>query len=423
LSARCLWHTFLYYAILALLPSILVVLSGITLYDAFKSQNDVAMVVASIIAVPLLAGFCIRITPVLHSLYCIKMSYNTIDNVVESKGIFINEGGVGCGKTRNAVLVAYLKALHEWDKIVRYVKIYRSIKQQRKLTQKEFLEYKEINETYNFYMRHPELIPLVVSNVKIVDYCGENGKRRESMQLLGGHLIQTYKLPFRAIVILDESGNAIEITAFHDREGCQPLDENMRLYRHYYGDESLFIGCEQNSERANKAIRDPKNFVKKLLGIKNILRPKKLIKKFDKLCEKYVDETDELPEFEIANKLLKLQSRISKIGFARFSYRLYGGDQENRVELTDGTQHDYMPCYTPFHYDTRAMRNLYVMREKPIYYSVSEGDLVGVNLADDYLRIERLDDERRGLAYKGQLVKSLVRDLRTQRREQKEKKK
>ena len=395
-----------YYLTEAIFPFSLAVFCGSLTFSAFRAGFDFVFIGAGILTIFPLAWFVLRFGRYLFCFYYARKCADKMKNDGKLKGVLLFEGGNRTGKSLNGHATAYYKSYALEQYINRWTLVLRSIKGDRKLSASDFLEFEEINEAFVFFDKHRDLIPALVTNVRVDDCVG-----RSSMELLGGHLLELNKLPRPCAVVLDESRMKVDNNSFKDIDGAAELIGFIRLFNQKIGDQALFIFIEQNSARAFLGYRDSLQACKHMNGVRVLLEPKRLLKRLETLYKK-VDkckDKDKPVPLDLAQTIYNLNKRIKKIGVLQLQFGLQGNKEtENAKDRGDAVE--YLPCDLPFDYDNRWFRAGYACKNDEITLSRFKGTLQTVEMLEDNIRL----NESGKLAYRGELVAGAVKKKREQ---------
>jgi hypothetical protein len=389
-----------YYFCEALLPFGLLLVKGLGLWLSVLSKSDFLLVVSIIAATISLVWLVVRIRDIVRALY---FEQKCIEKMLASqnlKGLLGEEGGNRTGKSLDATITLYYKALSLEQRISRFTKLYRAKKLKMKLTPKEYLEYCELSETYEEMRRCPDLIVPLVTNVKLTARDG-----RTSSDLTGRYLLQLDKLPQPCAIGLDETRSKMIGDLFLDRDGAYNLTAMARFFNHYTGDDSLWVFMEQNSGRMFNGYRDSLCMIKNQKGVKVLLEPVRLLKKLEKLFAKL--DAMEFVTYAFAMRVLNLYKRTKRIGVLQLNFTVFGNKDSSGETLSDGIMQEYIPCDAPVSYDNRFFRTSYLARNDDITLSRFRGNLLSESQVDDIIRLEEIDGKP-AVTYRGEDIKALL---------------
>lgn len=399
-------ETVRYYVLEALFPLVLFAITGIAAWLAILSDNDFVILLCFVMLAIFFAWFVVRMSNVLRALFYRGKCYEKMANSASKKGVHAYRGGNRTGKSLNGYATLFYKALALWSDTVRYYRLYDAKKQSTKLSRGEHLHYRELKESYEFYVKHPDKISHLVTNVKVKDL-----ERRESMELTGKHLLQLDKLPRPVAVGLDESSNKVDIDIYKDDDCDIILTNLIRFFNHYTGDNSLLIFMEQNSERAFKGFRDSVQEIITHKGVNTIMKPARLMKKVGKMFRRF-ETKKKYHTSQYASRILALESKIKRIGFLQLTF--------TTKDMPTVLVREHLPCDLPYHYDNRFFRTGYLCRDAELKLSRFAHDLQAEDMVEDTITIKRVkrtgeNDLRNTAMYRGCSVADLLQQAKRQR--------
>lgn len=392
-----LYHTLKYYVREALVPALFAGIAGLFCWLAFNVKDDALISFALVVFVVAMVRFALRFADVIYVFRYNAKCNAKVDAAENKKGIIVISGGNRTGKSLDGTQMLLYKADCLWVDVMRRVLVLRRLKSKRKLTQAEFREYKEINQTYKFYQRNPHLIPLLVTNVKIID-----GHGRSSMETLAGHLVGEKKLPHPCVVGIDESRFKIDNHIFRDESSTACIIEILRFLNQIHGDASLLIFMEQNHERAFLGLRDSAHEYKTQHGVELLLKPKRLIKRRDKLWKRF-DIGKERLDFHFASTIDQLDKDINRIGVLVLNF-------SSSVEKNGKVTKEYLPCDMRARYDNRFFRTVDVCQCDDIALSEFKGDVMHHMMLGDQIKMGKTNDDRYGALCHGRIVADIYNE-------------
>jgi|GEM_PF-6320824 len=401
-----LWVTKKYYLIECLRPLGLSIIAGLVVWLSVRDMADWFFISSLVISIAPFAWLVLRFADVVRVFWYQRKCHDKVESDQARKGIVIMEGGNRTGKSLDGFATLFNKSQALEQYVNRFTLLYRAKKTKEKLTEKEHREYREINETYKFYKKHPQHLTSLVTNVKVIS----KSDGRESMELLGGHLIQTEKLPRPCALGLDESRDKVNNDIYKDQDGVHPLINFARLFNQYTGDNSLFVLMEQNSARAFHGYRDSVCVIKNMKGIKVLLEPVRLFKRLEKRY-RLLDSMTEPPNYDWAKTTFNLIKRIRKIGVLQLNFTLFGNKESSGEIISNGNQKEYLPCDLPFEYDNRFFRTGYACKNEDIKFSRFKGSLQSEAQTDDLIRLA-YEDKKPVVCYRGRCVEELYKKQR-----------
>ena len=216
----------------------------------------------------------------------------------------------------------------------------------------------QVTESVEFYIDHPDLIPLLWTNYGIE--C--NGQR--SSRLEYAHIIQAKKLPEGAVLGEDEGADDYSNDRFRYREQKEEkavVNETFSKIGHY----NYFFKCtEQDKKELHIGLRRVVGLNRTLYRREELLRPLWLMRLRDRLRTKIIRQ-EHCTERQL-KRLTRLERLIGKIGFYKIFYIDYSNTQTTALELDRGSY--VLPLNFPYRYETRAYRFDHAARDKAIEY-------------------------------------------------------
>lgn len=204
----------------------------------------------------------------------------------------------------------------------------------------------EVSEAFEFYAKNPNVIPLLTSNIPVLDFYN-----RFSTVLDVDHLEMRERLPYRGIGIYDEVG----LTLMADNKRGDKKNARLATFMRFDRQFTEFtVGMtEQNSKNENITIRSVVAINRCMLGQKSFLKPKLLILIQHALCKmlikkfKYINEDNfdkikakakRVPKWYI-NYLLFFNKFLRAVGFRVFRYKDTENDElKVKVNSDDSTK-------------------------------------------------------------------------------------
>lgn len=328
---------------------ILVIIPSIILIRLILSfNNSLSWWIAAAICAP---GIVISIFNFLADIvYKIRIKKH-IESIETNKYVVLRHGRPGGGKTSS--LLFDLKILSDlmWAQIVREYKLLQPYLNDIPFWNNRLKEdANEIIEAYNFYNNSNSYPCLWTSVPTFVDGVPAN-------RLTANHLMQRDRLPYGSILMLDEVSLILPQELFRNKP--IEISELCKFPRHF-GD--LHIGTtEQGKDNMFKDLRNSSSENICMVNQKWVLKPKFLIWFYNKII-------DNKSNFSKSNVvfLRSLNRIINSIGYRK--YRYYDTGTEDR-QIIGKEKSFILPSFLNVTYDSRAFKNVYRCKDKPIIES------------------------------------------------------
>ena len=269
-------------------------------------------------------------------------------------------GVPGTGKTLDAVATLYEMAKYSWEELKweHWLIMAKSKKPGYVPTEED----KEILDAYNFYSEN-EGIPCLGSTIPI--YSKEF--KTYSYRIEIGHLAQSKRLPYRMNALVDEIGTITSVDGARQRQegnvGVLKVADEMRFCRQF--SELRLIGTEQDFKNIFIDVRRviAENRVYK--GVKPIMKPMFLSWLFEKL-KRYFTSKGQKTSALFAGKMIRFKQFLNACGFLQIKYSVVGNSETGQVIDSGEKGTIYLSCLQEWKYDSRAYRNAYQAKDKPI---------------------------------------------------------
>ena len=288
-----------------------------------------------------------------------------------SKAIIVRDGAPGAGKTSSLVYDMVVIAKKMWEKIEyeywllkpQWEKIHSTgtVDEKRRL--------REIVEAYEYYTtpqivngKPTEIFPCLWSNIPIY----VDGK--PCSKFLFKHLMQDAKLPYGTVAVLDEISLMIPQELHHTK----PIEiKEMTKFPRHFGDYH-FGATEQEASNMFKDFRRSCAENKYMQSQKWVCKPTLLNWLFDYLKDRWLTKE---PTIERVNQLKAIDRLRSNVGFRQYTY-YDRGNLEANIEGTSRKRSFILPCFLNADYDSRAFKNLYKAKNKPLIPSVWDNRII-----------------------------------------------
>lgn len=372
-----------YYIFPFVLSCLTVLISSLIVWSAFVSNSLWFIIIAFVFLAVCGIFFTFCLVQIFRLRYYLRKCDEKRAADSELKGVIIFSGAPRTGKSADGgqTIISHCLALQAHNQY-RY-KLLKTIKLYCDLDENEQREFDELKIAWDFYEAHPDLIPFLASNVPL-----KIGSQM-SLPLHGAHFMQDERLPPFCDVFIDESSVQIDTDLHKDRP--QDIDEFFRFPCHFLGDKTLIVNCEQDAVKSYIAIRRSMWFNKYELGQEWVMRPIRLLKRFERLKRKFIKSKK--ANIKLAIKLLKLDDKSRLIGFRRFNF-IRAGSTENKYVKPSELQCEYTPSGLDYIYDNRVFRNLYQCKDKSVKYDFFDGLLLSPSFRKEIIRLVREGNQK-----------------------------
>lgn len=352
-------------------------------------RQDFLLIVTVIVDAVALAFGLYFLAGLISAVRCGRRWDDKICNDQMKRGLMVEGGAPRAGKTLDATATLISHAAGMWAEICEQKAVWEKGLDELDGKERERIEvdYKEILSTYNLYNDNPQFIPCLLSNTYIEDEYG-----RTAGKISPNQIRQLDRIPYRCDILIDESSYIVD-PDIHKESGKDAvkldIDECARFVNQYFGENNLFILCEQDPKKPYIGFRRCASRNKYQLGKVDLCRPVFLIKRYQKALKKYLkDEKRQTPQNAL--KLIQKKKHISKIGYMRLSY-VEDGNVENNYLQNREIECEYIPFDSGFYYNSRAFRMLYKCRSKPLTLTEFESEFVNPQIRNQVIRYIKSD--------------------------------
>lgn len=328
----------------------------------------------------------------LRNIYCIarcKIYKATLYNQPRAQ---CSSGAPGSGKSSNESWKSVELAKMQWLKLQEEYWFCMSL-DYSKLNSMQKDHYDEVVQAYTFEIKSKNKMHCLWSNIELKD-C--NNHDISSHRLTKAHLLQKKRLPYRAVLFVDEIGSTFPAKKGPTDEELEKLSRLARWIRHFF--EGFWTFTEQDFSKTFVDVRRVtginRYFISQqwdlkprfLLGIyKSILfwaifplKMKKYFKPNSKIYNKL--EKKSKKRSKRFSKLLKLFKRyLNAIGFRHYRYTALGNEagikEDNAKRNKDKSM--FLPSCLNCIYDDRAFKNAYDALE----FDLVESEFAGGKLS------------------------------------------
>lgn len=272
----------------------------------------------------------------------------------------VNAGVPGTGKTLVATASVYEMSKYAWEELKweHWLIMAKCQKPGYERTDKD----KEILDAYNFYIQS-EGVPCLGSTVPI--YSREY--KRFSHQFELAHMMQVKRLPYRMNALVDEIGTMTSVDGVRQRQegnlGVYCLIEFIRFCRQLA--ETKLIATEQDFKNIFIDVRRVVAENRIYKGVKPVLKPVLLNWLYNKL-KRYFTNKGIKSSVLFAKRMIKFKQFLNACGFLQIKYSVVGNSETGQVIDTGEKGTIYLSCLQEWEYDSRAYRNSYQAKDKPI---------------------------------------------------------
>ena len=357
------------FFIYSLLLGVLILTIGIPTLDTIW--------LISLYALPL-GGFAYNTPRFIAWLYAMaRVKHDREEQVkfYQSRRVSTTDGQPGSGKTSGTIYNVKNLAKYNWRKLkIEYAKLCpdaRKIENGNDPEKKR--HWKEVKEAFEFWAKHPHLIPCLLSSVPLIDFKG-----RKSLKLTQAHIEQKKKSPYLSVWFVDEIGMNNPADGKRGKNKNLNISNAGRFIRHHF--DGFWLNTDQDSGNIaidlkrvvalNRTMLDQKPYLKPLIAIKiyNFLCDC-LIAKFKNINEKnfnYIVAKARAVNKKYIQFLLNLNFFITASGFRIYRFIDKGNKinsnplykkEENKIKT------QYAPSLLNCIYDDRCFANSYLAKD------------------------------------------------------------
>lgn len=314
---------------------------------------------------PVVIFLVIAIINLIRFIHCSIKCNKKISETVENDHHFDTYAGPpGTGKTFTAVFLQYEKAKHNWEEL--QYEFWEISKKLRNEEYKPTIDEQEIIDAYKFYTTNPG-VPCYSTNIPVYS----KRYRRYAYDAGADYLKQQERAPYRLCSVYDEIGTVCSVEMKDGRKtnncGATDLSDTFKFCRHL----NLWsiVGCEQDPGNIYIDARRVASENRIYLGKEWILKPRFLLWVYDKLKTHFLRKMSLKEAYFCSGFMQRFKKYINACGYFKFRYKIVG-NTETAVGpmMTDTGERDivYIPRANEVVYRTRAFREAYKAKEKPI---------------------------------------------------------
>ncbi len=293
----------------------------------------------------------------------------------QSRRVSTFDGQPGTGKSSSAIYNTNYLAAYNYRKLqVEYALLSpfaRQIENGNDVEKKR--HWKEVKEAFEFWAKHPHLIPCLLSSVPLIDFKG-----RKALKLTQAHIEQKKKSPYLSVWFVDEIGMNNPADGKRGKNKNLNISNAGRFIRHHF--DGFWLNTDQDS--GNIAI-DLKRVValnRTMLEQKPFLKPLILTKIYNFLCNRLIAKFKNInnknfnyivSKARAVNKkyiqfLLNFNLYIKASGFRIYRFIDKGNkinsnplykNEENKIKT------QYVPSLLNCKYDDRCFANSYLAKD------------------------------------------------------------
>lgn len=308
-----------------------------------------------------------------------------IASINVDKSIIGRYGVPGSGKTSSLFFDMRIMAEKMWRKIKEtYILLLPYLDEIRFWPRQLREDAEEIIEAYNFY-KDSGTVPCLWSTVPaFVDGVPVNITTQD-------HLMQRKRMPYGACVILDEISVILPAELFRTK----PIEiKEMCKFPRHFGD-FHFGSTEQGEKNMLIDFRNSTAENKCMIEQKWVLKPLLLIKLYNKIIDHQVkkfERTKKPMSRAKVNSLQILQRFIKNIGYRKYYYFDSGNEND---QSKSKVKTFILPPYLNVTYDSRAFKNGYRCKNKPLEVSKCyDIRLTNAELEKIFIKKEQLQSKK-----------------------------
>lgn len=276
-----------------------------------------------------------------------RKNVKPLDNAV------IRCGAPGTGKSLSSSYESLLKAIYNWKELqyLYWLLMERLENENYVLTEDDL----EIKESYEFYKNSP-YIPCLHSNISI------KYKGRFAHELTMAEIRQEERLPFMAIVLVDEIGAEVSVDA--SKNGQRPLviSDTFRLCRHF--GEFHITGTEQDKNNIYIDIRRVVGENRTYERMKYLFKPRVLTFIY-KLLKWWFRKNMSIGQSKKYSKFMRTFKKfLDNTGFIQLKYVITASTENASQKMNKGKI--YFSPFLKYQYDSRVFKNCYLAKNKKL---------------------------------------------------------
>lgn len=342
---------------------------------------------------PVIFFFVMSIIKFIKFWWYVAKCNKKIEETVENEHHYDNYSGApGTGKTLTAEFLYHEKAKYNWRELqFEYWLIAPKLKDKN---YKPTLDEQEIIDAYNYYTTH-DGVPCWSSNIPAYS----KRFKRFAYDVDGAYLKQEKRAPYRLCSVVDEIGTVATVEMFYGRSsnenGATDMTDNFKFCRHF----NLWsiVGCEQDYNNIYIDCKRVASENRVYTGKKWVLKPRFLCWLYNKLKIHFIRKMS-YSEAKVFSKFMqKLNQFKNCCGFFRFTYKIKENTEtksSNGVSITVQSLEEkdvvYIPRANEIKYRTRAFREAYKAKDKPLDLEVWESLYMTTERARSMLKSENL---------------------------------
>ena len=293
----------------------------------------------------------------------------------QCRRVSVTDGEPGTGKTSSNIFNAKNLAEYNWHKLqIEYALLSpfaRQIENGKDVEKKR--HWKEVKEAFEFWAKHSNLQPCLMSSVPLIDFKG-----RKTLKLTQAHIEQKKKSPYLSVWFEDEIGMSNPADGKRGKNKNLNISEAGRFIRHHF--DGFWLNTDQDS--GNIAI-DLKRVValnRTMLEQKAFLKPLVLMKIYNFLCNRLIAKFKDITEKNYNCKVSKARSVNKKhikflLNLNYFikasGFRIYRFiDKGNKIKANPLFKSEetklktqYVPSLLNCRYDDRCFANSYKAKD------------------------------------------------------------
>ncbi len=305
----------------------------------------------------------------------VKQDDKKYSEFYQCRRVCITDGEPGTGKTSSNIYNAVNLALSNWRKLeIEYALLCPNARIiENSSDEEKKRHWKEVREAFEFWAKHPNLLPCLLSSVPLKD-----NKGRKTLRLTQAHFEQRKKSPYLSVWFNDEIGLNNPADGKRGTQKNLNISETGRFIRHHF--DGYWLNTDQDSGNVAIDLKRVVSLNRTMLEQKAFLKPlfptliynhfcNILIKKFKNINSENFNI--KISKARKVNKkyisfLLDLNFFIKASGFRIYRFI----DKGNKIKANPIYKNEnkliksqYVPSLLNCQYDDRCFANSYKAKE------------------------------------------------------------
>lgn len=274
-----------------------------------------------------------------------------------------NVGPPGCGKTFTGGNIAYSLALKRFEDLTTDYFTARTMVREwvKNADAEKLIAYEALKESYEFFKANEDkFIPCLLTTIPLREY--KTG--RMSYRLTPAVYAMVQRIPEYTVLFNDETGATFN--CHNSLNIADDVQDFMRFIRQML--DAVGVNTEQGDDGDAKTFRKSTDYNNYLGGQEWLMKPTRLIKRFNRIIEKYIKKTEngtfsEEQAIFKGQELYYMKEYIKTIGFRRIPHELKSAG----AGLYGNIKEDYIfPAIGCVQYSDRAFRSAYKCKDQTI---------------------------------------------------------